>query len=183
VSEVQDWRASAACARPGVDPEVFFPATAGAGAYADAAAICKTCPVTMQCMEWALTHPAPDLEFGGMLAGLTPPQLADMRRRLDRAAREAAGVDPGPRVVVARPERRASHCSRGHDQEVHGVSRRSGKRACGACQSERRRVLRESARDRAGTGPLCGTVEGYAAHQVRKNRICPGCWAAHTRSL
>ena len=54
--DAPDWRASAACAT--VDAELFFP-TAHTNGWRkqtrDAKAVCATCPVREQCLQWALT--------------------------------------------------------------------------------------------------------------------------------
>jgi WhiB family transcriptional regulator, redox-sensing transcriptional regulator len=58
----EEWRASAACR--GLDPEIFFPITTTTGASAAtqledqieaAKSICRTCPVQIECLEYALT--------------------------------------------------------------------------------------------------------------------------------
>ncbi len=52
-----DWRQRAACTRE--DPELFFPVgTSGAALRQTerAKAVCHNCPVTRQCLQWALTN-------------------------------------------------------------------------------------------------------------------------------
>lgn len=44
-----------------------------------ARALCRTCPVKTQCLEYALEFPAADMH--GVWAGLTPRQLAAEQRR------------------------------------------------------------------------------------------------------
>lgn len=64
-----------ACA--GVDPAVFFP---DVGGNADAArAICNTCPITEQCLQWAIDN----REKYGVWGGL----VEEERRRLIRTGR------------------------------------------------------------------------------------------------
>ena len=46
----QDWQDSAACAS--VDPELFYPEAGGSVAYAKR--VCRSCPVTAECLEYAL---------------------------------------------------------------------------------------------------------------------------------
>lgn len=51
-------KGNASCAE--VDPELFFPergaVTAGQRGIQSAKSICRTCPYTIECLEWALTH-------------------------------------------------------------------------------------------------------------------------------
>ena len=50
-----DWRARAACRV--VDPELFFPVGTSGPALtqlAEAKAVCASCPVTADCLAWAL---------------------------------------------------------------------------------------------------------------------------------
>lgn len=78
-----DWMGSANCA--GMPLEVFF---RGKGeSIKEARAVCNRCDVRLDCLEWAMTHPATDLHNGGVLAGLAPAELAAMRaRRRDEEA-------------------------------------------------------------------------------------------------
>lgn len=48
------WRWQAACARPGVDPELFFPAPGERGKVDRAKRICAGCPVRGACLADAL---------------------------------------------------------------------------------------------------------------------------------
>lgn len=52
------WRRRAACARPGVDPELFFPDQGERGKVAQAKRICAGCPVRAACLADALATPA-----------------------------------------------------------------------------------------------------------------------------
>jgi WhiB family redox-sensing transcriptional regulator len=74
------WFDDAACR--GVDTDVFFPVS---DAHADEAkAICATCPVREQCLEFALeTRPAE-----GVWGGLTPIERHRLIRRRQKAARK-----------------------------------------------------------------------------------------------
>ena len=47
-----DWRDRAACRKPGVNPELFFPAK-GVNAR-PAKRVCALCPVRQACLSWAL---------------------------------------------------------------------------------------------------------------------------------
>ncbi len=70
-----------ACRAEGVDPEWFFPRRIGGAAVerkplAKARAICRTCPLTERCADWAASN---FMRFG-VWGGLTAKQL-DQRRR------------------------------------------------------------------------------------------------------
>jgi WhiB family redox-sensing transcriptional regulator len=59
-----DWRARAACRRPGVDPELFFPVK-GASAR-PAKRVCQRCPVRAECLEFALATRQEHGVWGGL---------------------------------------------------------------------------------------------------------------------
>lgn len=64
VPELGAWTRRAACAS--ADPEVFYPAP---GDQATAAkAICATCPVVDECLQWALDHDETYGVWGGLSA-------------------------------------------------------------------------------------------------------------------
>ena len=57
----------------------MFPASYGdKGYYSDAKKICESCPVSKECLDYALEFPA--LDMHGVWAGLTPNQLAREQR-------------------------------------------------------------------------------------------------------
>ncbi|WP_353963910.1 WhiB family transcriptional regulator [Streptomyces sp. NBC_00233] len=61
------WLTKAACAAPGIDPEVFFaPEQAARGWENEAKTICKSCPVTQECLEAAINQGVTDGVRGGM---------------------------------------------------------------------------------------------------------------------
>jgi WhiB family transcriptional regulator, redox-sensing transcriptional regulator len=68
------WRTRAACR--GLDPEIFHPAPGESAA--PARAVCASCPVRVECGEWALFR-----EYHGVWGGLTERD----RRRLRRTRR------------------------------------------------------------------------------------------------
>lgn len=76
-----EWQDDAACR--GADTAVFFPRDE-AGA-AEAKAICDTCPVAQECLEWAIETRQPD----GVWGGLTPTERHRLIRRRQKAARKA----------------------------------------------------------------------------------------------
>ena len=83
-SEHQLFDGSQLCAQ--VDPELFFTrekddlTDSTPEEYADmytAKAICKSCPLTLDCLEYALRHP----ELDGIWGATTPHERRLMRRR------------------------------------------------------------------------------------------------------
>ncbi|GAA4906758.1 MULTISPECIES: WhiB family transcriptional regulator [Nocardiopsidaceae] len=75
--ESEDWVAQGACRQ--YDPELFFPvSTTGPGQNdADLAkAICRTCRVRAECLNWALSVGEPH----GVWGGTTPEDRRYMRR-------------------------------------------------------------------------------------------------------
>jgi WhiB family redox-sensing transcriptional regulator len=77
-----DWREDASCARPGVDPETFYPEPGQRGRVAKARAICARCPVADPCLAEALGMPAWLDE--GIRAGLTARERIPLRTRARR---------------------------------------------------------------------------------------------------
>lgn len=75
-----DWPAQAACARPGVDPEWFFPEQ-GESTRA-ARRICATCPVKAPCLDAALATPLSQ-DFG-VRGGTSPTERLQLRARRRR---------------------------------------------------------------------------------------------------
>lgn len=74
---VPGWRRGAACARPAVDPQVFFPPEGWASDIAEAKAkrICAGCPVRDACLGEALAWENP-LSRYGVFGGLTANERA-----------------------------------------------------------------------------------------------------------
>jgi WhiB family transcriptional regulator, redox-sensing transcriptional regulator len=69
------WMADAACRH--LDSDLFFPRRHGyAGSGKQAKAVCASCPVIDECLDWALAFPASN--DSGIYAGTN----ADERRRL-----------------------------------------------------------------------------------------------------
>jgi WhiB family redox-sensing transcriptional regulator len=77
--EPTGWRDRAACAAPGVDPELFFPAPGQHGKAACAKRVCARCPVRDACLADALIHPP--LEDHGIRGGLTARERGRLRGR------------------------------------------------------------------------------------------------------
>ncbi len=76
------WRDDAACR--GVDTDVFFPVTDEEAA--EAKAVCASCPVREECLEFALQTRQED----GVWGGLTETERRRLRRRLRERARVTA---------------------------------------------------------------------------------------------
>lgn len=73
-----DWMAVASCARPGVDPEIFFAEVGGDHEQTTAAKfICSGCPVKTSCLGHALDHHIAH----GVFAGLSPRQRQSLNQR------------------------------------------------------------------------------------------------------
>jgi WhiB family transcriptional regulator, redox-sensing transcriptional regulator len=72
------WQHRAACAAPGVDPELFFPTPGQHGKAARAKRICDRCPVKAPCLADALA--TPPSEDHGIRAGTTPQERRQLRR-------------------------------------------------------------------------------------------------------
>jgi len=73
------WRRRAACAAPGVDPELFFPAPGQHGKAARAKRVCARCPVRTACLADALATP-PGEDYG-IRGRLTPKERHRERLR------------------------------------------------------------------------------------------------------
>ncbi|WP_311477740.1 WhiB family transcriptional regulator [uncultured Gulosibacter sp.] len=79
-----DWRESAACMN--ADPELFFPVgnTGPALEQIDAAkSVCGRCPVTEQCLQYALDTN----QDSGVWGGLSEDERRALKRRAARARR------------------------------------------------------------------------------------------------
>lgn len=68
----QPWRDQAACR--GLDPELFFPSSGQR--IAEPLAVCRTCPVRTDCLEYALEH-----ERNGIWGGMAERERDYTRRR------------------------------------------------------------------------------------------------------
>jgi WhiB family redox-sensing transcriptional regulator len=82
---MSNWRESAACRT--VDPDLFFPiGTTGPAILQinEAKAVCQSCPVRDECLEWAL-------ETGQSIGVWGGTSEAERRSLLRRAARRARG--------------------------------------------------------------------------------------------
>jgi len=73
VPELGAWTRRAACTS--ADPEVFYPARSDTGNALAAKAICATCPVVDECLQWALDHD----EIYGVWGGLSEHERRELR--------------------------------------------------------------------------------------------------------
>lgn len=78
---LSDWRAQAACRNS--DVEIFFPSSDEAAGAAKA--VCATCPVREECLEWALATRQQE----GVWGGATEAERRRLRRRRQAAERAA----------------------------------------------------------------------------------------------
>lgn len=80
------WRDRARCA--GVDPELFFPSRGrGPSSGVPAQRICRRCPVQLECLQYAITHP--DGQYGTW-GGATETELKKLRKAARAKGRRAA---------------------------------------------------------------------------------------------
>ena len=104
----RDWRTDAACRE--ADPELFFPEGDSSSARSrlkTAKLICRGCPVSATCLNWALANG----QEAGIWGGLTE----DERRTLRRRGRSglitpfpSAARRPAPRVTPSHRDRGAA---------------------------------------------------------------------------
>lgn len=83
------WRARAACRDK--HPDLFFPvsdANPNQAAIQQAKDVCDSCPVTGQCLQWALDNRIPH----GIWGGLTKPERDRLRRSRRRPSRAGSSV-------------------------------------------------------------------------------------------
>ena len=70
-----DWRQRAACRRPEVDPELFFPERGGTARPAKR--ICQQCPVQADCLQYAIVT----RQQFGVWGGLSERERRRLRER------------------------------------------------------------------------------------------------------
>ncbi|WP_431961723.1 WhiB family transcriptional regulator [Actinacidiphila sp. bgisy160] len=87
-----NWRDAAACS--GEDPELFFPISGsglGMVQIGEAKAVCRRCPVTDRCLEWALGAGPMEGVWGGTTEGERRTlQRRAVRERLRETSETAA---------------------------------------------------------------------------------------------
>lgn len=94
----RDWRQLAACARPGVDPELFFPGASEIGKTRQAKQICAGCAVKAPCLADALARPANSDH--GIYGGTTPKQRGQIRKDAQRSGRYHPTLMTDPALAV-----------------------------------------------------------------------------------
>jgi WhiB family transcriptional regulator, redox-sensing transcriptional regulator len=100
---IDNWWREAACRN--AEPELFFPVSAtsaSAPAIRRAKAICATCPVSTQCLTYALTH----RQEQGIWGGLTDEERRSVRAetaKLDRRRSSARAALLGDRIDQLTP--------------------------------------------------------------------------------
>ena len=110
-----DWRTLAACR--GLDPDLFFPERGDSFTARNAQAVCATCPVAEQCLEFAIEVG----ETEGIWGGLSGRQMRQERRR-------RAGGRKGPKPgTTLKPINHGSNAG----AQAH---RRRGERPCQSCR-------------------------------------------------
>jgi hypothetical protein len=94
----RDWRQLAACARPGVDPELFFPGASEIGKTRQAKQICAGCAVQAPCLADALARPAN--ADHGIYGGTTPRQRGQIRKEAQRGSRLRPSLMTDPALAA-----------------------------------------------------------------------------------
>jgi WhiB family transcriptional regulator, redox-sensing transcriptional regulator len=102
------WQHRAACAAPGIDPELFFPAAGERDKTTQAKQICSGCAVKAECLADALARPR-DQDYG-IRGGTTPNERRHLREpsRTPQAgaARAQSSWELAQQVGVAEAARR-----------------------------------------------------------------------------
>lgn len=83
------WAEQAACRRPGVDPDWFFPTVEGRNNAVRALAVCRACPVRVACADWVLSAPIAE---HGVWGGMTEPERKPLRRAIKAERLKTVGV-------------------------------------------------------------------------------------------
>lgn len=80
---IPDWMLEAAC--KDADPDIFFPERGGQPGPAKA--ICAGCPVTEECLEYALAGPYDRHELAGIWGGKSGLELRKLKQKQRQEAR------------------------------------------------------------------------------------------------
>jgi WhiB family transcriptional regulator, redox-sensing transcriptional regulator len=103
---VADWRYEASCRE--VDPELFFPVGTSGPALlqiAEAKAVCRRCPVSTECLRWALESG----QDAGVWGGLSEDERRAIKRQgISAAVRRDKLVERGTRPDATRDDVRAA---------------------------------------------------------------------------
>ena len=116
-----NWQSRGNCC--GMDPNIFYPVRGGTNQHSDPArAICATCPVKGECLEYAIHN-----EFVGIWGGTSEKQRRQIRR------------DRGIKLQVAQCGTRSGY----------GAQRDRNEPACDACRAA---LAAHSRKERDGHG-------------------------------
>lgn len=104
----RNWVAGAACAQ--TDPELFFPENGKSSAMAKQ--VCQRCPVTADCLEFALNSP---IRIEGVWGATTVRERRELRRKLGVKTDnyyDRCGTTAGARRHYRRGEKCCPDCRR-----------------------------------------------------------------------
>lgn len=209
---VSQWQRRGECARPGYDPETWFPIGDGPAAQQqtdEAKAACHRCPVMDTCLNWAMKT----RQDAGVWGGLSEKERYTLRRRRNRSA------NPVPRVPVATftTHRQAydtlalavdGHIewTGGNEIKVDG-KRRSPNQVAWRATRDRlpvgqvlidcdhagcvehltdQTIRDERAQQKRSAhrqAPVCGTPNGYKTHRRHGEAACEACQTAKTEHI
>lgn len=154
----QEWRRLAKCTE--MDPDAPFVAEDTAEERLFIRTACGECPVTAECLEWALRY-----DDHGVAGGLNRSQRRKVLR--EREGRPC-GTDAGYFRHRRRQEAVCADCTAAHTAAVVAAARKARKRR------GPRLIARVAPTD---TG-ACGTGKGYQRHHARGENACDRCTAA-----
>jgi WhiB family transcriptional regulator, redox-sensing transcriptional regulator len=89
----EEWPSRAVCSQ--TDPEAFYPEKGGS--TKDAKKVCLGCPVTKECLQWALDHD----ERYGVWGGLSERERRRLKRGLDPDGSGDGIVEPHVLPTIA----------------------------------------------------------------------------------
>jgi WhiB family redox-sensing transcriptional regulator len=129
----RNWRNLAACR--GLDPDLFFAERGDTLTVRNARAVCATCPVAAECLEYAIAND----ETVGMWGGLCGDELIRERRR-------RAGGRKGPKPGTLRKPIEHGTDAAYHRHRAHGTTPcQPCREAHNAHKAERKAARREAA--------------------------------------
>lgn len=148
------WMADAAC--NGVDTDLFYPDKGDWQTSEAAKAVCQTCPVQQECLDYADTPP---VEIHGVWGGLSSKERQTRRANQHRHTEAECGTVAGHRQHIRRDET-----------------------PCGDCSERNRRYERDQASARRRLDDrrqaACGTRAGYIRHRRAGENACDACQQA-----
>lgn len=111
--DTTDWRDQAACR--GEDPDLFFPYPGETIRIENAKAICRSCPVWMECLQWA-TEQRVEGVWGGTTEEERRPGRGQRRKHSGTPATAQCGTESGARRHRKLHERVCDACRRAERQ-------------------------------------------------------------------